>query len=132
MSAKIMIDSFKKKIQFNPFYLIGVLYPLIDNGNDSFIEDRAVTPENKVYNYPVRISTKKKNIKKTKDNSTPYTNEEVFFMVSDNRTVVDERLQFNYNENSFKITKRIPIRKYNDIIGYEYELKDITEEILYA
>ena len=132
MSAKIMIDSFKKKIQFNPFYLIGVLYPLIDNGNDSFIEDRTVTPENKVYNYPVRISTKEKNIKKTKDNSTPYTNEEVFFMVSDNRTVVDERLEFNYNENSFKITKRIPIRKYNDIIGYEYELKDITEEILYA
>ena len=132
MSAKIMIDSFKKKIQINPFYLTGILYPLIDNENDSFIEDRAITPENKIYTNPVRISTKNKNIKKTEADSTPYTFEKVFFMVSDNETVVDERLEFNYKENSFKITKRIPVRKYNDIIGYEYELKDITEKILYA
>ena len=132
MSAKIMIDSFKKKIQLNPFYLTGILYPLIDNENDSFIEDRTATPGNKIYTNPVRISTKNKNIKKTEADSTPYTFEEVFFMVSDNETVVDERLEFNYKENSFKITKRIPVRKYNDIIGYKYELKDITEKILYA
>ena len=127
-----LISAYKKKIEINSFYLSGVLYPLINNGHDNFIEDRSATPEEKSYVNPVRISTVKKPIKKTKADSTPYGYEDVFIMVSDNETIIVERLEFNYQNNRLKIIKRDPKIKYGTIFGYEYELSDITSEAVYG
>lgn len=127
MIANILINIFRNKINLNPFYLTGLLYPLIDNGYSALVENRSGIPETKIYTLPVRISTKKKAIKKTNSDNTPVVYEDVYMMVSDINTIVDERLEFIYKEVTLKVIKRVPQRKYGILIGYEYELKDITE-----
>lgn len=116
------------KININPFQLSGVLYPLVDNEHGSVREDRAAIPESKIYTNPVRIAKTKGSVKNTNDNTTPPVYEETYFMVSDHNTLVDVRLEFNYNDMKFKVMKREPLAKLG-IIGYQYELDDITEEL---
>lgn len=113
-------------ININPFILTGDLYPLINNGHDSFIEDRTAVPEIKTYTSPVRVAKKKKAVKKTNDKNTPSLYEEVYYMESDYETIVDERLEFSYQGMKFKVVKREPLAR-TDIIGYQYELDDITQ-----
>jgi hypothetical protein len=129
---KQLVKGCENKIRLNPFYLTGKLYPLKGNDYNNPIEDRTATPQEIRYLNPVRISTIKKPIKKTKDTTTPVTYEDVFIMVSDNETIVAERLEFNYQNNTLKIIKRVPIRKYQETFEYEYELKDITSGAVYA
>lgn len=133
MSAKILKKTFKDRIKINPFTLTGNLYPLVDNGDGDMIEDRNATPESKSYTKHVRISTRKKWVMEKKHDQTP-VNTQIFdwYMISDNETIVDERLEFTYHNMNFKVTKRKENRKYGEVIGYEYELKDITEDSTYA
>lgn len=127
-----MVDQLRKGkqqgININPFILSGVLYPLVDNGYGSSREDRSAIPDPKSYTNPVRIAKKKKSVKKTNDNNTPPVYEEVYYMESDYETIVDERLEFAYQGMKFKVMKREALAR-TDIIGYQYELDDITEEL---
>jgi len=124
-----LIKGIEKKIEINPFVLTGVLYPLKSNNNDSFIEDREAAPDPKVYTNPVRIAKTKRPVKKTDDSSTPPVFEETYFLISDNETLVDIRLEFDYEGMKFKVMKREPLKKHGIIIVYQYELNDITEEL---
>lgn len=125
----MLIIAYKKRIQNNPFTLSGVLYPLVDNGYGEMIEDKQGISVNKSYTNHVRISTKKRWTLDQKDNKTPVTTDiTVWYMISDNETAVDIRLYFTYANFNFKITQRKKIIKHGVLIGYEYELKDVTED----
>ncbi len=126
---KQLIEGRIKSIEINPHILTGELYPLIDNNFESQREDREATPELKVYVNPVRIVKKKAQVKKTNDNTTPIVYEEVWFMISDNETIVDVRLEFDYEGMKFKVKKRESEKRYGIITGYQYKLDDITEEL---
>lgn len=126
MSDIILQKLTKQNINRNPFKLSGILYSLIDNGYGEMIEDRAA-PVVKNYVNPVRIFRKKKLIKSTMDNSTPYVYEDVYYLLSDYETEVDVRLEFEYNFIKFKIKTKEKLIKYEKIIGFQYELDEITE-----
>ena len=133
MNADMLIKAFKNRIQINPFILSGNLYPLVDNGDGEMIEDTAATPTLKRYTNPVRISTRDKWMLDRRLHTTPVTSQLLdWYMVSDNETVVDERLEFTYANMDFKVTQRKEQRKHGELIGYEYELKDLTEGETYA
>jgi hypothetical protein len=113
--------------------LSGKLYPLIDNGHGNLIENRNGVPTPKSYVNPVRISTLKKTIQKKDDSGTPVSIEKYYyFMISDYETIVDLRLEFVYFSKTLKVTQRRELKKFSGVIGYEYELKDITEGVIYA
>lgn len=129
----MLIKYNKEKILINPFILSGNLYPLIDDGYGNMIENKNGVPEVKTYINPVRISTYKRQVQKRNDSGTPiYVEQRVYYMISDNITPVDLRLEFVYNNISLKITQRKELRKYNTLIGYEYELKNLTGDNFYA
>jgi hypothetical protein len=124
----MLIKANKDRIQLNPFILSGVLYPLIDLGNDETGEDRSATSDPKNYTNPVRISTRKRWMLNKNEKDTP-VNTQLFdwYMISDNETLIDEQLEFTYQDMDFKVTNIREINKYGELIGYEYELTDITE-----
>lgn len=133
MSSFLLRKYHKDKILINPFYLSGDLYPLINNGYNEMIENKQGTPVEKTYTNPVRISTLKKHIEKRDNTGTPVVIEKyVYFMISDYQTIVDVRLEFEYEGNTMKVTQRKPLIKYGAIHGYEYELKNLTEGNFYA
>jgi len=118
----------KDRINLNPFTLSGDSYPLVDNGYEEDIEDKAGVPTVESYTNPVRISFQKKWIKKIMEDSSPIIYEKrVYFMISDYQTVVDIGLEFTYNSIELKVMQIKKLIKYNTLIGYEYELKDKTE-----
>ena len=124
--------AYKKRIQINSFSLSGNLYPLVDNGHGGFNEDEDATPEEKSYTNAVRISHLKKGIKKVESGKPFFIEQRVYYMISDYETIVDKRLEFVYNGINLKVMQRKEIIKYGFIIGYEYELKELTEAILYG
>ena len=129
----MLIKYNKEKILINPFTLSGNLYPLSDNGYGRMIENKDGIPVSKSYTNPVRISFEKKWIQKRDSSGTPVAiAQRVYYMISDNTTPVDIRLEFVYNNITLKVTQRKELRKYNTLIGYEYELKNLTEENFYA
>jgi hypothetical protein len=133
MSAALLIRAHKEKIQINPFSLSGILYPEIDNGYGEMVDDRSVIPTSIEYDNDVRISFLKQNIQKRNSAGTSVSVEKyVYFMISDNETIVDERLEFTYNNIDLRVTQRKEIRKFETLIGYEYELKDLTEKDFYG
>ena len=133
MNADMLIKAFKDRIKINPYTLNGNLYPLVDNGDGEMIEDKDATPEEKSYTNPVRISTRDKWMLERQLHTTPVTGQLLdWFMVSDNETVVDKRLEFTYSNMDFKVTQRKEQKKHGELIGYEYELKDLTEGNTYA
>ena len=128
MSAALLITANKEKIKLNPFSLSGNLYPLIDNGFGEMIEDTTGVLISVSYTNPVRISHRKKWGLKRDSSGTPVSIEIYeFFMISDNETIVDEDLIFTFQGVVLKVTQRKSLIKYNTIIGYEYELKNLTE-----
>lgn len=131
--ASMLIDAHKKRIQNNPFNLSGNLYPLKSDGYEGFIEDKNGVPVLKTYTNPVRISTRKPWTMEKKDGETPVnTDIFVWYMVSDNKTIIDVRLYFTYNEFNFKVTNRKVLRKHGFLFGHEYELEDVTEGVFNA
>jgi len=133
MSGAMLRKYHKERILINPFSLSGNLYPLIDNGYGENIEDKNGIPVVKNYTKPVRISYEKKWIKKIQEDSSPIIYEKrVYYMVSDYETIVDVRLEFTYNGIDLKVTQRKELRKYNTLIGYEYELKELTGGNIYG
>lgn len=133
MSSFLLRKYHKDKININPFSLSGNLYPLINNGHDEMIEDKQGIPVPKSYANPVRIATLKKNITKKDSTGTPVTIEKyVWFMISDWQTIVDVRLEFEYEGKTLKVTQRKEIKKFGAIHGYEYELKDLTRSNFHA
>ena len=129
----MLIKYNKEKILINPFILSGNLYPLIDDGYGNMIENKNGIPVEMDYTNPVRISTYKRQVQKRDSSGTPvYVEQRVYYMISDNITPVDLRLEFVYNGISLKIMQRKELRKYNTLIGYEYELKNLTEGNFYA
>jgi hypothetical protein len=128
MSAVLLVKCHKEKIKINPFILSGDLYPLKDNGYGEFVEDRNLPPIVKTYANKVRVSFLKRQIQKLDANKTPVTIEQrYYYMISDNETKIDLRLEFNYNGVVLKVKQRKELRKFNSLIGYEYELNNITE-----
>lgn len=127
MSAPILIRENKNKIRINPFKLSGNLYPLVYNQQGSYIEDRNSEPEKITYNNDVRIGFQIKKIKKIENGNVLFYEQKVYFMLSDNETVVAKGLEFEYRNIKLKVIQRKELIKFNTIIGYEYELKDITE-----
>jgi hypothetical protein len=123
-----MQKAVKKNIQNNPFSLSGDLYNVIDNGYGQNIEDRSSPAVEKSYANDVRIFRIRKNVKQIANSETPYIYEEVYHMQSDHETPVDVRLEFSYNEFKFKVKNRWPIIKYGGLVGYQYELDEITEQ----
>jgi hypothetical protein len=121
-------ELFKNKILNNSFDLTGDLYPLVDNGYGQYIENRSGVAIEKTYTNPVRIYRIKKAVKKLNDTETPYIFEEVYNMQSDHETAVDVRLEFFYNGLKFKIKSRESLVKFGGVIGYQYELDEITEQ----
>ena len=127
MNATFMRKRIKDDIQNNPFSLVGNLYLLKDNGYGSNVEDTNKPSVEKSYTNDVRIFRKKRGVKTTNANKTPYTYEEIYYMLSDYETVVDTKLIFIYNDIRFRVKTREPIIKYGSIIGYQYELDETTE-----
>lgn len=127
MISELLIAQ-SEKIQNNPFFLSGDLYPLIDNGYGGLIEDYSDTPAPISYTNPVRISTVKKQIKQNKTDSSPYVTVEKHIMISDKNTIVDLRLEFFYNGLKLKVMTREKLIKFGEIFGYQYELNNITQE----
>lgn len=127
MSAVLLRRAWKEKININPFLLSGILYPVIDNGYGEMIENRE-NGEEAYFDSPVRVGYTKKWIMKRDEGSTPiYVERRVYHMISDHETEVDIGLEFEYkDEVKLKVLNRKVIRKYETIIGYEYEMKDIT------
>jgi len=128
LSAALLITANKEKIKLNPFSLSGNLYPFIDNGYGEMIEDTTGVLISVSYVNPVRISHRKR-WGLFRDSSGTPVNIEIYeyFMISDNKTIVDEDLIFVFQGVKLKVTQRKPLIKYNTIIGYEYELKNLTE-----
>jgi len=128
LSAALLIRANKDKIKNNPYSLSGNLYPVIDNGYGEFLEDMGGVPVPKSYTNPVRISHRKRWGISRDSSGTPVSIEIYeYFMISDNQTVVDVGLRFSFSGANLKVTQRKPLIKYNTIIGYEYELKNLTE-----
>jgi hypothetical protein len=119
---------FKEKIKNNPYSLSGVVYPQVDNGYGTMIENRAGVPTAKTYTNQVRIYRVKKAVKQIINNNAVYFYEEIHEMQSDSDTVVDTRLEFTYNAIKFRVKLCEPIIKFGGIIGYQYEIDDITEQ----
>ena len=117
-------------IALNSFQLQGDLYPLVDNGHGSFREDRSASPELKIYTNPVRVVKGKAKPKNTNDSNTPIVYEDIYLLLSDYDTIVDVRLEFEYEDMKFKVMKIEPLTKHGVIIEYQYELKDITRELV--
>lgn len=132
MSAALLISALKEKIGINPFSLSGVLYPLESNGHGGFRENKNTTPAAMEYTNSVRIGFQIKKIRKVEKDEALYFEKRVYFMLSDNLTPVDIRLEFDYNGVTLKVMQRKELRKYNTVIGYEYELDELTEGALYA
>jgi hypothetical protein len=132
MSAAILRTLNKQKIALNPFSLSGDLYPLIDNGHGRYNENKNAVPEVKTYTNNVRISFTTKSIRKIENGSPIYIQQRVYFMISDYETIVDNRLEFDYYGVMLKVIQRRDLRKDSSLIGYEYELKELTEAVLYA
>lgn len=128
MSAVFLRKYHKERIDINPFVLSGNLYSLIDNGCGGMIENKSAVPDIKTYTNPVRISHEKRTIQTRDNTGTPVTTEKrVYYMISDYETPVDIRLEFIYNDFNFKVLQRKKIIKYGSLIGYEYELQNLTE-----
>lgn len=127
MSAVLLRRAMKEKIKINPFYLNGNLYPVKDNGYGETIEDRE-NPEEVYFDNPVRVGYTKKWIMTRNEGATPiYVEKRVYHMISDHETEVDIGLEFEYHDEVvLKIMNRKVLRKYETIIGYEYEMKDLT------
>jgi len=132
MSAAMLRTANKQKIALNPFSLSGDLYPLVDNGHGRYNENKDAVPELKIYTNNVRISFTTKPIRKIENGSPIYIQQRVYFMISDYETLVDNRLEFVYNGTRLKVIQRRELRKYNSLIGYEYELKELSVAVLYA
>ena len=128
MSAELLRQGVVDKIAINPFVLTGLLYATKDNGYGTLIRDLSSPPEEKTYSNPVRIGTTKKPIKKTLDADTPIVYENVYFMLSDWETVVDEKLEFLYFGVSLRVEKTRPLVKFDEVFGYEYELREVGVE----
>ena len=129
----MLIKYHKERILLNPFTLSGNLYPLTNDGYGNQIEDKNGVLIPKSYVNPVRISFEKKWIQKRDTSGTPVSVEQrVYYMISDNVTPVDIRLEFVYQGITLKVMQRKELRKYNTLIGYEYELKNLTEDNFYA
>lgn len=112
----------------NSFLLSGELRLLIDNGYGQMIEDKTNSPIIKTYENPVRISFEKKWIQKQDVSGTPVTIEKrVYYMISDYETIVDVGLEFIYHGIRLKVMQRKLLIKFGALIGYEYELKNLTE-----
>lgn len=132
MSAALLISALKEKIAINPFSLSGNLYPLESNGHGGTRENKNGTPSIISYDSDVRISFQIKKIHKIVKSEVLYFEKRVYFMLSDSLTAVSVRLEFDYNGVTLKVMQRKELRKYNTLIGYEYELEEITEGVLYA
>jgi len=132
MSAAMLRTLNKEKIALNPFSLSGDLYPLVDNGHGRYNENKNAIPEVKTYTNNVRISFTTKSIRKIENGSPIYIQQRVYFMISDYETLVDNRLEFDYYGVMLKVIQRRDLRKDSSLIGYEYELKELTEAVLYA
>ena len=129
MSAALLISAMKEKIQINPFSLSGTLSDVIDNGYGELIEDSRATPEEIIYENPVRVGYTKKWIKTRNEGTTPlYVEKRVYHMISDNETPVDIGLEFEYNGFDLKVMNRKELRKFNSLIGYEYEMKVLSQD----
>ena len=126
-SINLLKQGIKNKIQINPFSLSGSIYPQKDNGYGQQIDDLSASAVATSYTNDIRIFRKKKNVKVTNEINTPYTYEEIYYMISDYETIVDTRLIFTYNSIKLVVKTREPIIKYGAIIGYQYELDEITE-----
>lgn len=124
------IDLLRKTIRddilINPFQLSGNLYPEIINNYGSLIRDPSGIPVVKTYDHPVRISTRKSPIKETLDKQTPEVYEtKIYIMLSDYETIVDIKLEFEYNGLNFRVKKSRDLIKLGEIFGYEYELEEV-------
>lgn len=133
MSAALLIKANKDKIKLNSFSLSGNLYPLKDNGYGEMVENLAGVPTPKSYTNKVRISHRERwGIQKDSSGSPISIKIHEYFMISDNETIVDIGLRFTFNGVDLKVTQRKTLIKYNTIIGYEYELKNLTEDTFNA
>ena len=133
MSVALLIQANKDKIKLNPYSLSGNLYPLVDSGHGEFIEDLTAVPVPKTYTNKVRISHRERWGLQRDHTGTPVNIKiHEFFMISDNVTIVDIGLRFSYQGFNLKVTQRKPLLKYDSIICYEYELKNLTEGSFHA
>jgi hypothetical protein len=130
LSAAILRNAWKEKINQNPFSLSVTVYPVKDNGYGNDVEDKDSSPDTVKYTNSVRVGFRKKHIRKMDESGTPiYLERRVYFMVSDHETEIDIGLEFTYQGVSLKVMQRREIRKHSSLIGYEYELKEQTTGI---
>lgn len=133
MSAVLLRKAHKKRILINPFYLSGILPDVVDNGYGEMIEAEGASPAEVIFDNPVRIGYTKKWIMKRNEGNTPiYVEKRVYHMISDHETEIDVGLEFEYRDGvNLKVKNRKVLRKFNNIIGYEYEIQDITRDMEY-